>query len=324
LEFDASVKGAHTIPYKSKQLKGLKITLQSVTDTKPGQNPKVLFNVAENSGQKLDPNTLTALSFIFSGPTTDYSTQIQESALGKAVASGDSYLYTFQGKIPEAAQGSFSVGVEAYRNVKLNEGTVNETQFRETAENPVVVVAVTDTTPVPRRQVVADEKCEKCHENLAEHSTRRHDAGNYCVMCHTPDATDEARRPQAQLPAQSRHFKFMIHRIHRGHELNRDFTLWAGSAHNYNELRFPGDLRDCRTCHVDDSYQIPLPAGVLPTIAPREFMSVIQPVAGACLGCHDTMDAAAHAATMTAPFGESCAACHGPGAEFAIEKVHAR
>ncbi len=303
LEFDASIKGAHTIPYKSNQLKGLKISIESVSDTKPGQNPKVLFQITENSGNKLDPNTLNSLSFVLAGPTTDYSTLIREPAVGKAAQSGDSYLYVFQGKVPDNAQGSFAVGAEGYRMVTLNPGTVNATEFRETAENPVVVVAVTDTTPVPRRQVVDDAKCEKCHQNLALHGTTRHDAGNYCVMCHIPSGTDEARRPASQLPVQSRHFKFMIHRIHRGEHLTRDFTIYGfgNNAHNYNELRFPGDLRDCKTCHAGTSYQIPLLAAALPTTTPREFMSVLQPVAGACLGCHDTVDAAAHAATMTAP-----------------------
>ena len=38
-----------------------------------------------------------------------------------------------------------------------------------------------------------------------------------------------------------------------------------------------------------------------------------QPTAAACLGCHDSQSAAAHAFVNTAPFGEACAACHGPG-----------
>lgn len=32
----------------------------------------------------------------------------------------------------------------------------------------------------------------------------------------------------------------------------------------------------------------------------------------------------AQAYVMTAPLGESCAACNGPDAEFAVDKVHAR
>ncbi|HEX5135190.1 MAG TPA: cytochrome c3 family protein, partial [Thermoanaerobaculia bacterium] len=49
-----------------------------------------------------------------------------------------------------------------------------------------------------------------------------------------------------------------------------------------------------------------------------------QPTANACLGCHDTRSAAAHAFVNTAPFGEACASCHGRNAEFAVDKVHAR
>ena len=45
--------------------------------------------------------------------------------------------------------------------------------------------------------------------------------------------------------------------------------------------------------------------------------------AAACLGCHDSQAAAAHAFVNTAPFGEACAACHGPNADFSVDKVHA-
>jgi hypothetical protein len=48
------------------------------------------------------------------------------------------------------------------------------------------------------------------------------------------------------------------------------------------------------------------------------------PAAAACLPCHGSVDAAAHAYVNTAPFGESCASCHGDDREFSVEKVHAR
>jgi hypothetical protein len=50
----------------------------------------------------------------------------------------------------------------------------------------------------------------------------------------------------------------------------------------------------------------------------------MQTTAAACLGCHDTVDAAAHAYVNTAPFGEACATCHAPEDQFAVDKVHAR
>jgi hypothetical protein len=59
--------------------------------------------------------------------------------------------------------------------------------------------------------------------------------------------------------------------------------------------------------------------------APRDLIKVQQPATAACLSCHTTKSAASHAALMTSPtLGESCAACHGPNAEAAVTKVHAR
>lgn len=327
LEFDASIKGAHTIPYRSQQLKGLNIALLDVAGAGPGQNPTVAFKITENDGKALSPADLPFFNLTLAGPTTDYSVRYSESARTASVPlTGVGYTYTFQGKIPAAAKGSFVVGAEAYRMVKLNPGTTKERDHRETVNNPIRYFAVTDSAPVPRRLSVSTEKCNKCHENLALHGTVRHDPEKYCVICHNPSHTDEARRPADQMPAQAVHLKFMIHRIHTGHELTRDFTVYGfgNRAINFNELRFPGDRRDCETCHVNNSYRLPLPQGLLATTAPREFFSPLQPATAACLGCHDTRDAAAHAFTMTTPFGEACAACHGTGREFAVERVHAR
>lgn len=327
LEFDSSIKGAHTVPRTSRQLKGVNIQIREVVNTNPGQNPVVFFKITDNDGTPIAPSDLNFFNLNLSGPTTDYSTLVRESARQDSVPFEDGFTYTFQGRIPENAEGTFAVGAEAYRMVKLNAGTVKETDFRETEEeNPVYYFAVTDAEATPRRTVVEEAKCNRCHAKLALHGTIRHDP-QYCVTCHIPSGTDEERRPEAEFPPQSRHFKFLVHRIHRGHDLENDFTIYGfgGSAHNYNELHFPGDLRDCETCHVDDSYMLPLPEGLLPTMAFREYFSPpIQPVAAACLACHDGKDAAAHAFTMTSPFGEACAACHGRGLEFAVERVHAR
>jgi len=67
-----------------------------------------------------------------------------------------------------------------------------------------------------------------------------------------------------------------------------------------------------------------LPAGVLATPTPRALFTPTQPIAAACLGCHDDDATANHAFANTTYFGESCVTCHGQGMEFAVEKVHAR
>ena len=120
----------------------------------------------------------------------------------------------------------------------------------------------------------------------------------------------------------------MIHRIHTGENLSQDFSIFGfgGGKHTFNEVRFPGDRRDCQKCHAPDSQQVleNPPPGLLPTVTLRDWYTPTQHYAAACLGCHDTKPAAAHAFAMTAPFGEACAACHGADAEFAVDKVHAR
>ena len=118
----------------------------------------------------------------------------------------------------------------------------------------------------------------------------------------------------------------MIHRLHTGRDLEEDYTIYGyrGSVNNFNDVRYPGDLRKCNACHVGNSYTVPLPDGVLPTPTPRDWYPLMQPTAAACLACHSGQDAAAHAYTMTAPFGEACEVCRGNDADFSVDKVHAR
>jgi OmcA/MtrC family decaheme c-type cytochrome len=169
--------------------------------------------------------------------------------------------------------------------------------------------------------------CNTCHDQLVLHGGQRFNTEE-CVFCHNPNASDQARRPADQAPVESIDFKRMIHRIHTGEELTQDYTVYGfnSSVNNFNEVRFPGDRRDCTTCHVSDSQQVQdnLPSSRLPTETLRDWYTPMQPTAAACLGCHDTKAAAAHAFVNTAPFGEACAACHGPDAEFSVDKVHAQ
>ena len=71
---DASVIGAHTVPFKSTQLKGINATIVSVTNTAPGQNPTISFTLAQNDGTPISPASFGSnLNVLMSGPTTDYA-----------------------------------------------------------------------------------------------------------------------------------------------------------------------------------------------------------------------------------------------------------
>ncbi|MDO8577687.1 MAG: hypothetical protein Q7R50_00705, partial [Dehalococcoidales bacterium] len=197
--------------------------------------------------------------------------------------------------------------------------------------NPVAYFPITDTVAVVRRQVVATEKCNVCHKKMAFHGGGRLNTTAYCELCHNPANVDVPDQVPARfggpfnVPPESINFKLLIHRIHTGEDLQNDFTIYrTRGVFNFNEVRFPGDTRNCAKCHVNNSNLLPLPATNANTVAPRELYSPLGPAAAACLGCHDSKPAAAHAALMTDTLGESCAVCHGQGKEFAVEKVHAR
>jgi OmcA/MtrC family decaheme c-type cytochrome len=324
MEFDASIQGAHTVPLKSQQKQGVNIEILSVANTGPGQNPVVHFQIRTDDGEAIAPGDLNSFSFVLAGPVTDYRTAISESAAADSTPLADGWSYTFKAPIPADATGTFAVVPAGYRNVVLNPGTVKAMTVRDAARNPVHYVAVTDSAPQPRRQVVSTEKCESCHDILTFHGDQRF-GNDFCVTCHNPEALDTRRRPADQMPAGSIDMKLMIHRIHMGEDLERDYTLYGfgNVAHNYNHVRYPGDPRVCTECHVGNSFQVPS-QGVLATVAPRELFSPIQPNSAACMGCHDSVAAAAHAFLNTAPFGEACAACHGPNSQFSVTRVHAR
>ncbi|HEU5162865.1 MAG TPA: hypothetical protein VFV54_06960, partial [Thermoanaerobaculia bacterium] len=281
----------------------------------------------------VDGTKLATFSPILAGPTTSYKTYFREDARTRATfdAATGNTTYTFTNAIPADAKGSFAISADVYRNstLKRADGGADIT-LREAAFNPIHYVAVTDAAAAPRRTAVDLAKCNKCHDRLALHGGQRLNTQE-CVICHNPTQTDAARRPATAKPDESISFQYMIHRIHAGEELQNDFTVYGfgNTAHNYNEVVFPGNLANCDTCHVNNSEQLPPPITADSVILPRGFFSPVGPGTAACLGCHDSRDAAAHAFLNTATFpgstqpAEACATCHGVNAEWAVDKVHA-
>jgi hypothetical protein len=318
-EFDASVAGAHTVPLASVVLQGVFVDIKEVTNTGPGQSPTVLFSLTTKNGN-LNPATLDRLLFALSGPNEDFDFYVQENVVGSLFPIGSDWSYTFDAKVPMDAVGSYSVSFEGRVTT-----VVNEEDERDSAENAVVAVAVTDAEPVAYRQIVDDAKCEACHSNLTLHGDNRKNATAYCQTCHRSDVTDERRRVEG-IPT-SVHFKYMVHKIHRGAELeNLPYIIYGygNRPHDYSDVHYPGDLRDCGVCHVDGSYNIPLPAGRLPTHDPAAYITDMGPETATCLSCHDSLSAASHAAANTSVIGESCSICHGEGSTYSVERVHAR
>jgi OmcA/MtrC family decaheme c-type cytochrome len=174
--------------------------------------------------------------------------------------------------------------------------------------------SVDSSKTLPRRQVVATEKCAACHVNLGfVHGGARANTQE-CTICHNPTLTDGTSK-------QSVNYAWQIHSIHRGENLANPYTL---GTTNYQEVRFPGDLRDCSTCHLSGTYLVENVQAQASVASPGGFTATTPPISAACQGCHDDKATASHALANTTALGESCAACHSANEEFSVDRVHQR
>jgi OmcA/MtrC family decaheme c-type cytochrome len=318
-EFDASVTGAHTIPEFSSQLPGVVIELKSITNTAPGTLPKVTFTLKDKSGNAIPFSQMARVRFQIAGPNTDYPTTTTGTVAAPTTNSDGSLSWTFTASpIPAGSKGSFTLGVEAYRNVTIQNATGTQV-VRDFCLNTQLPFSVDGTAVVARRTVVATDNCNKCHAFLSLHGGNRNTVGE-CVMCHNPNAT-AANPDGAALPANAIDFPVMVHRIHTGENL--EITYKIGSS-NFNDIRYPADRRRCIACHVNNSQLLPLQAGLLKVQDPNGYISPEGPITAACTGCHTSIEAASHADINTGRLGESCTVCHGGTADFSVDKVHAQ
>jgi OmcA/MtrC family decaheme c-type cytochrome len=353
-----AVTDVHQVSFTNPDAPVLAIQIDAVTSTQPGRTPTIHFSITTN-GEPLDllASPLTGLAATVAGPTTDYANAAPTTyamqgagAVGALVLDGavGHYAYTLPAPIPPSATGSFAIGMEGYIADPSN-GQVYA------ALNPVAYVAVTDASPVPRRTVVDRTKCNSCHVDLSAHGGTRK-SPEYCVMCHTPSkvAADLAPRFEvASTPVPSENFKVLVHKIHAGDWLTQGYVVGGtpgptpaspgGTPIDFGAVGFPGDLRACWACHASTSYTLPLPTNLLPTVTqavltcadpsldPATYCTTqtvastttMAPTGAACTACHDSVTAVAHANAMTASNGsESCATCHGFGAQYDVQAVH--
>jgi OmcA/MtrC family decaheme c-type cytochrome len=248
--------------------------------------------------------------------------------------------------IPAGATATWAVGLEARRpNVALTTserklGHIGPTStFNEFGINPVSYFTVSGTgKATARRVVVKFENCNVCHETLSVHGGTRHDP-QYCVMCHTPDNTDIARRPTGGaaaafdlLPERSIHLKPMIHSIHTGENLQTQVPFliygFGGSLNFFDEVRFPSSRANCKLCHVPNSSGAPSytidsleaagPAGALPSRAFQIGPSPTSPqTTFPFLSCGGDTPNSPVGCTPVGPITVTCMACHDSPTEHA-------
>ena len=318
LDFDASIPGAHLISKNSTSLPGLVNKIISVDGTTPGTSPTVTFSVKDNSGKLMDLTKLTSIRLVLAGPNSDYNTgpgpiRASETPTAAKVSNGV-YVYTMTNKIPAAAAGSYTVSLEATNTVTVMANTLKATPAVDAATPVEFYFSVDKSAVTPRRQVVATAKCAACHVDLEFVHGGARAATQECTVCHNPALSDGTS-------GQSVNMSVQIHSIHRGENLANPYIL---GTTNYQDVKFPGDLRACTTCHLDGTYLVENVGAKAPVASPGGFTKTTGPIAAACQGCHDDIATASHALANTTVLGESCAACHSAGEAFSVDRVHQR
>lgn len=329
-EFDTSVPGAHVIPSRSRAVPKLTAEILEVSNVAVDASISIRFRITQEingATSTVAPGSLNRVAVTMAGPTTDYSFFVTEVITNaNSTDNGDgTRTYQLRRHLPAGTTGTYAFGLEARTNTQ----TVNGVAVRDGAANPVVFAAVTGPLQ-PRRDVVDWDKCLACHgDEIVLHGDQRI-SYHYCVMCHNPVTTDIARRPADKMPPETIDFKVMVHKIHAGVHLSKDYTVYGfgNIPHNYNDIHYPGDLADCQACHLPGTYLPPPPRGAIDTVVQQgnTEISRLGPTSAACTGCHDTDAAMAHVqSNLAAPSGkESCAVCHAQFRSSSVEAAHAR
>ena len=284
----------------------------------PGNAPTVTFSVSDKSGNLVDISKLTQIRVVLGGPNVDYQTgpgaiRVAED-VSKTPQVNGVYAYTMTNKIPAGATGSFTVSLEARNTVTLLPNTVIATAATDAAAPVEFYFTVDKSKVVARRKVVDSAKCGACHQDLGfVHGGTRNNAQE-CTICHNPSLSDGTSGQSVNLAVQ-------IHSIHRGENLANPYVL---GTTNYQEVRFPGDLRDCTSCHLAGTYLVENVGAKALVASPGGFTKTTPPISAACQGCHDDLATASHALANTTILGESCAACHSANGAFSVDSVHQR
>jgi OmcA/MtrC family decaheme c-type cytochrome len=103
----------------------------------------------------------------------------------------------------------------------------------------------------PRRAIVEDARCNKCHQELgtftedAFHAGQRND-GTTCAWCHRPNQTSGGWSADSTV---------FVHAIHASGKRTVPFT-WHATApgEDFSSVTYPGVLNQCETCHLPGTY----------------------------------------------------------------------
>lgn len=313
-------------------VESFEVSVASVNVPDGGGAPTVNFSISDEFGQGLTGLDAGEIRFVLSqlspgtdgassewqsyvtrdsGGITDAQATTETATAGTFVDNGDgTYSYTFAQALTDYPAGPEFDPMKTHRLGAEIRGAI------PSEDNGIYDFVPSGGMPTFTRAIVDNDTCNACHDRLEFHGGPRTDVP-YCVTCHNPYSIDgdTASEPWGG----SVDMKVLIHKIHVS-DLAQGYTIigFGGTVHDYGEVAFPQDPRNCTTCHEEDDANTP-DASNWRLVANRD----------ACGTCHDDIDWAAggHPGGLAFSDDTQCLDCHGPDAtvndgDVQIAKAH--
>jgi OmcA/MtrC family decaheme c-type cytochrome len=243
------------------------------------------------------------------GPTNQATTEA--ATKGKWVEGNQAngvYFYTFAQSLKDVSDIPYDASLVHRVGLEIRLRPTGAATFIP-ANNAVFTWTPVTGGPVESgREIVDNDTCNACHDQLAFHGGARFDL-QYCAMCHESYSFDAQTGNTIDL-------KVMIHRIHRDQLPTGPYGIFGydNRFYDFTEVQFPQDQRNCQTCHQENDADTPQASNWRLTIA-RE----------ACGSCHDYVNfdtGVGH--NGVAATDDQCFTCHGPNSSFGLrpDQVH--
>jgi OmcA/MtrC family decaheme c-type cytochrome len=255
------------------------------------------------------PMPVPASAVTGTGPTNQATTE--PATRGKWVEGNQSngqYFYTFAQSVKGIDDIPFDPALVHRVGLEIRLRPAGVTEYIP-GNNAVFTWAPTTGGVIDSgREIVDNDTCNACHDNLVFHGGARFDL-QYCAMCHEPYSFDAQTGNTIDL-------KVMIHKIHRDKLPTGPYAIFGYNNvfYDYSHVQFTQDQRNCQTCHDESDANTPQASNWRLTVN-RE----------ACGSCHDAVNfdtGAGHGGV--AATDDQCSTCHGPTSNFGLrpDQVH--
>jgi len=249
-----------------------------------------------------------------SGGIPDAQANTERGTAGTFVDNGDgTYTYTFASDLTAYPAGP------VYDETKTHRTGIEIRGQAPISSNGIIDFVPVGGAPTFERKIVDTSTCDACHDRLEFHGGPRTDV-EYCVTCHNPHSIDGDTGNTVDMKA-------LVHNIHSARSTYQ-IIGFGGTLHDWSDLVWPQDIRNCATCHDESNANTPQ-AGNWRLVQNRAACGTCHYDDGdPTNGEHDyAIEDGVHPFGLVFTDDTQCVTCHGPDSTVAngdvrVEKAH--